>query len=84
MDYLPLRATSPLETIVEEQLGWITGWRIERYANWSLLEAGFYQRATNTDAQPADRQAAKKHAIKNNLKLKGYAANNWQKHRQTN
>jgi len=69
MDYLPLRATSPLETIVEEQLGWITGWRIERYANWSLLEAGFYQRATNTDAQPADRQAAKKARDKKQLEI---------------
>ncbi|POD90736.1 hypothetical protein BV924_22110 [Pectobacterium odoriferum] len=56
--YEPLRASSSLETVVENQIAWITAWRIERYARGSMLKTPFYQRATNTEALPAARKAA--------------------------
>lgn len=56
--YEPLRASGSLETVVENQIAWITAWRIERYARGSILKTPFYQRATNTEALPAARKAA--------------------------
>jgi len=56
--YEPPRASGSLETIVENQIAWITAWRIERYARGSMLKTPFYQRATNTEALPAARKAA--------------------------
>lgn len=56
--YEPPRASSSLETVVENQIAWITAWRIERYARGSMLKTPFYQRATNTEALPAARKAA--------------------------
>ena len=58
--YEPPRASGSLETVVENQIAWITAWRIERYAKGSMLKTPFYQRATNTEALPAARQAAEK------------------------
>jgi hypothetical protein len=57
-EYEPLRASSSLETVVENQIAWITAWRIERYARGSMLKTPFYQRATNTEALPAARKGA--------------------------
>ena len=57
--YEPPRASGSLETVVENQIAWITAWRIERYARGSMLKTPFYQRATNTEALPAARKAAK-------------------------
>ena len=56
--YEPPRASGSLETVVENQIAWITAWRIERYARGSMLKTPFYQRATNTEALPAARKAA--------------------------
>jgi hypothetical protein len=56
--YEPPRASGSLETVVENQIAWITAWRIERYARGSMLKTAFYQRATNTEALPAARKAA--------------------------
>ncbi len=56
--YEPSRASGSLETVVENQIAWITAWRIERYARGSMLKTPFYQRATNTEALPAARKAA--------------------------
>ncbi|MHC7881615.1 T6SS phospholipase effector Tle1-like catalytic domain-containing protein, partial [Klebsiella pneumoniae] len=47
-----------LETVIAEQMAWITAWRIDRYARGSMLKTPFYQRATNTEALPAARKAA--------------------------
>ncbi|MER0049111.1 DUF2235 domain-containing protein [Pectobacterium odoriferum] len=57
-EYEPPRASGSLETVVENQIAWITAWRIERYARGSMLKTPFYQRATNTEALPAARKAA--------------------------
>lgn len=56
--YEPPRASGSLETVVENQIAWITAWRIDRYARGSMLKTPFYQRATNTEALPAARKAA--------------------------
>ncbi|MGG6201347.1 DUF2235 domain-containing protein, partial [Pantoea allii] len=56
--YEPPRASGSLETVVENQIAWITAWRIERYARGSMLKTPFYQRATNTEALPAASKAA--------------------------
>lgn len=57
-EYNPPRASGSLETVVENQIAWLTAWRIERYARGSMLKTPFYQRATNTEALPAARKAA--------------------------
>lgn len=57
--YEPLRASDSLETVVENQIAWITAWRIDRYARGSMLKIPFYRRATNTEALPAARKTAK-------------------------
>ncbi|MER1383211.1 DUF2235 domain-containing protein, partial [Klebsiella pneumoniae] len=54
----PPAAGGSLETVIAEQMAWITAWRIDRYARGSMLKTPFYQRATNTDALPAARKAA--------------------------
>jgi hypothetical protein len=51
--YEPPRAGGSLETVIAEQMAWITAWRIDRYARGSMLKTPFYQRATNTEALPA-------------------------------
>ncbi|TCC12753.1 DUF2235 domain-containing protein [Kosakonia quasisacchari] len=56
--YDPPRASGSLETVVENQMAWITAWRIDRYARGSMLKTPFYQRAKNTEALPAARKAA--------------------------
>ena len=57
-EYEPPRASGSLDTVVDNQIAWITAWRIERYARGSMLKTPFYQRATNTEALPAARGAA--------------------------
>ncbi|OKB64759.1 hypothetical protein BHU62_20910 [Serratia marcescens] len=57
-EYEPPRASGSLETVVENQIAWITAWRIERYARGSMLKTPFYQGAKNTEALPASRKAA--------------------------
>ncbi|NBD72711.1 DUF2235 domain-containing protein, partial [Klebsiella pneumoniae] len=54
----PPAAGGSLETVIAEQMAWITAWRIDRYARGSMLKTPFYQRATNTEALPAARKAA--------------------------
>ncbi|MBS2726110.1 DUF2235 domain-containing protein, partial [Klebsiella pneumoniae] len=56
--YEPPAAGGSLETVIAEQMAWITAWRIDRYARGSMLKTPFYQRATNTEALPAARKAA--------------------------
>ena len=58
--YDPPRASGSLESLVENQIAWITAWRIDRYARGTMLKTPFYQRATNSEALPAARKAAEK------------------------
>ncbi|CAE1144757.1 DUF2235 domain-containing protein [Serratia sp. Tan611] len=58
--YDPPRASGSLESLVENQIAWLTAWRIDRYARGTMLKTPFYQRATNSEALPAARKAAEK------------------------
>lgn len=58
--YNPPRASGNLESIVENQIAWITAWRIDRYAKGSLVEQRFYKDASDKEALPATRKAAEK------------------------
>ncbi len=56
----PVRASFALEEAIENQIAWITAWRIDRYANKSFLITRFYDRATNEDAEPEHMETSKK------------------------
>lgn len=51
-EYNPPRATVSLEKAFENQIAWITAWRVDRYAKGTMLVTPFYQRATNNDGLP--------------------------------
>lgn len=54
----PVRASVTLEKAIENQMAWITAWRINRYAGATLLNTPFYQRATDTDSSQLHREAS--------------------------
>ncbi|MEE4485104.1 DUF2235 domain-containing protein [Serratia ficaria] len=58
--YEPPRASGSLESLVENQIAWITAWRIDRYAKGTLVEQRFYKAASDKEAQPAVRKEAEK------------------------
>jgi hypothetical protein len=60
INYSPVDAGHTLEKAIENQIAWITAWRIERYARKSLLKTPFYLRATNTMENDAVRKQKKK------------------------
>ncbi|QLY63043.1 hypothetical protein HV211_22330 [Citrobacter freundii] len=47
--YHPYQLSQTLESAVIEQIGWITAWRIGRYANGSLTAQYFYKNAPQLD-----------------------------------
>ena len=51
-EYIPPRASVSLEKAFENQMAWITAWRIDRYAKGTMLTTPFYERATDSDALP--------------------------------
>lgn len=57
-EFTPIRAPLCLEAAIEEQLAWITAWRINRYAQGKLITTPFYQRATDSEAMPDLREKA--------------------------
>lgn len=59
-NYKPVRATESLEAVIEDQMAWITGWRIGRYAHETLIDKRFYQVATNSDDDPKNYEVSKK------------------------
>lgn len=61
LGYEPHLLSHSLETKIEEQMGWITAWRIGRYARGSYQVQGFYTSATQWDAEK--QEAAKKKYI---------------------
>ena len=61
LGYEPHLLSHSLETKIEEQMGWITAWRIGRYARGSYQVQGFYTNATQWDAEK--QEAAKKKYI---------------------
>jgi len=57
--YQPLPADKSVEDILRDQLGWITAWRIDRYAFQTLKREPFWIEATDTEAAPEDYERAK-------------------------
>jgi len=57
LQFNPIRASSNVITALEKQLGWITAWRIGRYANGAYKSQGFYKSSgaewQNKDSDPA-------------------------------
>jgi len=51
-EYIPPRASVSLEKAFENQIAWLTAWRIDRYAKGTMLTTPFYERATDSDALP--------------------------------
>ncbi|AWK42921.1 MULTISPECIES: DUF2235 domain-containing protein [Photorhabdus] len=49
----PVRASVALEQAMKNQMNWLTAWRINRYANGTLLGAPFFHEAPNRDAKKA-------------------------------
>jgi len=58
--FTPVSASLTLEAAVDNQMAWITAWRIDRYAGDTLKSARFYKEATDTDAQSAHREESEK------------------------
>ncbi len=56
--YCPFASTNTLEQSLKTQLGWLTAWRIDRYAFFSMEHTSFYKQASDTHADPAVRNAA--------------------------
>ena len=50
--YQPIPAIDTLEQALRAQLGWLTAWRIDRYAFASLEQTAFYRQASNTHNDP--------------------------------
>ncbi|QUY50013.1 DUF2235 domain-containing protein [Serratia plymuthica] len=67
--YNPPRASGSLESLVENQIAWITAWRINRYAKGTLVEQRFYKAASDKEALPAARKAAKELRNENQEKV---------------
>lgn len=57
-DYQPLQAPVTVEEAIRDQMGWITAWRIDRYAFATLRKASFYLNASDTEADPEARSDA--------------------------
>ncbi|NWA05002.1 T6SS phospholipase effector Tle1-like catalytic domain-containing protein [Pseudomonas gingeri] len=56
--YQPLLAQETLEQALRDQMGWITAWRIDRYAFASLKQTPFYLQASDIEADKEARQNA--------------------------
>ncbi|MGL5697788.1 MAG: T6SS phospholipase effector Tle1-like catalytic domain-containing protein [Kluyvera sp.] len=55
--YHPYQLSQALESAVIEQIGWITAWRIGRYANGSLTAQYFYKNAPQLDEAGLEKEA---------------------------
>lgn len=58
-EYVPPRASVSLEKAFENQIAWLTAWRIDRYAKGTMLTTPFYERATDSDALPGALKSSK-------------------------
>lgn len=58
--FAPVPAGVTLESAIDNQIAWITAWRINRYADKTFLITPFYERATDKDSEPENLKASKK------------------------
>lgn len=61
--YQPVPLAHCLEKVIEQQMGWMTAWRIGRFANGSYQRQPFFSAAewNSGDADESKRKASKKH-----------------------
>jgi hypothetical protein len=64
----PLRLGRQLEDAMAAQLGWLTGWRIERFARGSYANQAFYGQAVQTNASMQAEQKAQREKKMNEAK----------------
>ncbi|WP_450088436.1 T6SS phospholipase effector Tle1-like catalytic domain-containing protein, partial [Pseudomonas huaxiensis] len=57
-NYNPLPSDKTVEAALRDQLGWITAWRIDRYAFRTLEHQTFYKESSDTQAAPEVRKKA--------------------------
>ena len=65
----PISLNKPLEDVMADQLAWITGWRIERFARGSYANQPFYNLATQTNATNQALQKTKRKADTKQIEL---------------
>lgn len=70
----PLRSAQDLETLLAEQLAWITGWRIERFARGSYANQPFYSLAKETNATQQKKEKATREEQQENIEKRRRAA----------
>ena len=66
--YQPIQLTTTVEDTLADQLGWITGWRIGRFANDSYKHQPFFTQAHETTAYDEGQQREHYEALKKALK----------------
>lgn len=64
----PLRLSHPLETVMADQMAWLTGWRIDRFARGTYANQPFYGQAKQTNAATAEKEKAANKEAKDALK----------------
>ena len=58
--YMPVLGSAPVEEVIRDQMGWITAWRIDRYAFDTLKGCTFYIKAPNDDGSKPNLEASKR------------------------
>ncbi|MBO0494747.1 DUF2235 domain-containing protein [Pseudomonas sp. Marseille-Q1929] len=66
--YQPIQLTTTVEETLADQLGWITGWRIGRFANDSYKHQPFFTQAHETTAYDEGQQREHYETLKSGLK----------------
>jgi hypothetical protein len=66
--YQPIQLTTTVEDTLADQLGWITGWRIGRFANDSYKHQPFFTQAHETTAYDEGQQREHYEALISGLK----------------
>ncbi len=66
--YQPIQLTTTVEDTLADQLGWITGWRIGRFANDSYKQQPFFTQAHETTAYDEGQQREHYETLKSGLK----------------
>ncbi|SDJ38923.1 Uncharacterized alpha/beta hydrolase domain [Pseudomonas delhiensis] len=81
--YAPTEGSAALEAVLRDQMGWITAWRIDRYAFDTLKQCAFYQKAPDGDAIKAARESSEARRDKEQRAVEGRRSEAEAKARQT-
>lgn len=73
-NYVPVKLTDKLEDVMKDQMGWMTAWRINRYAQERYRQQPFYPSAEEWDAETIEKNKLARQKDDNDLKK---AINQW-------